>query len=174
MANLVSVRLETVLVSVQERCTVCTKRTIGLEIILVCSMTVLVSGQDSCMVCAKCTIGLEIILDAPDGTLSWRGSSFRLFGDSANLDALCWTYHRLKNHFGRTQWNPLVAWVMSNLVLVHSKIELASIQDRCLVCSNIPSGHKSFWMHSMVLLGDEALVKAHFSPFGDNVNLNSR
>jgi hypothetical protein len=63
---------------------------------------------------------------------------------------------------------------MSNLVLVHSKTELASVQDRCLVCSNIPYGQKSFWMHPMVLLGDEAIVKAHFGPFGDNVNLNSR
>jgi hypothetical protein len=34
MANLVSVRLEMVLVSVQERCMGCAKRTIGLEIIL--------------------------------------------------------------------------------------------------------------------------------------------
>jgi hypothetical protein len=34
MVNLVLVRLETVLVSVQNRCTVCAKRTIGLEIIL--------------------------------------------------------------------------------------------------------------------------------------------
>ena len=40
MWNLTSFRLETVLVSVQERC----------------------------MVCARCTIGLQIILDAPDGT----------------------------------------------------------------------------------------------------------
>ena len=32
--NLVSVRLEMVLVSVQDRCMVCTKRTIGPEIIL--------------------------------------------------------------------------------------------------------------------------------------------
>jgi hypothetical protein len=70
MVNLVSVRLGTVSVSVQHRCTVCTKRTKGLENVLVCSMMVLVSGQDSCMVCAKCTIGLEIVLDAPDGTLS--------------------------------------------------------------------------------------------------------
>jgi hypothetical protein len=30
--------------------------------------TVLVSVQDRCMVCAKCTIGLGIVLDAPDGT----------------------------------------------------------------------------------------------------------
>jgi len=36
--------------------------------ILVCLETVLVSVQDRCMVCAKCTIGSEIILDTPDGT----------------------------------------------------------------------------------------------------------
>jgi hypothetical protein len=29
---------------------------------------VLILMQDSCMVCAKCTIGLEIVLDARDGT----------------------------------------------------------------------------------------------------------
>jgi hypothetical protein len=29
---------------------------------------VLVSVQDRCMVCAKCTIGSEIILDAPNDT----------------------------------------------------------------------------------------------------------
>jgi hypothetical protein len=34
MWNLVVVRLETVLVSVQDRCTVCTERTTGIEIIL--------------------------------------------------------------------------------------------------------------------------------------------
>jgi hypothetical protein len=32
--NLVSVHLETVLMSVQDKCTVCAKRTIGLEVIL--------------------------------------------------------------------------------------------------------------------------------------------
>jgi hypothetical protein len=36
-------------------------------------------------------------------------SHFSAFGDSANIDArlvhgLCETYHRLKNHFGRTRW----------------------------------------------------------------------
>jgi hypothetical protein len=29
--------------------------------------------QDRCTICAKCTIGLEIILDAPDGTPRWCG-----------------------------------------------------------------------------------------------------
>ena len=33
---------------------------------------------------------------------------------------------------------------------------------------------KSFWMHPMVLLGDEAYVEAHFDPFGDSANLDAR
>jgi hypothetical protein len=40
----------------------------------------LVSVQDRCMVCTKCTIGSEIVLDAPEGTPRSRGligSSFR-------------------------------------------------------------------------------------------------
>ena len=41
---------------------------------LFCLQTVLVSMQDRCMVCARCTIGLQIILDAPDGTPRSRGS----------------------------------------------------------------------------------------------------
>ena len=51
---------------------------------------VLVSVQDKCTVCATCTIGSEIILDAPDGTPRRRGSSgisrFGSFGHSANRD----------------------------------------------------------------------------------------
>ena len=48
-------------------------------------------------------------------------TSFRLFGDSANLDArsvhgLRRTYHGLRNHFGHTRWNSYVTWVMCNLV----------------------------------------------------------
>jgi hypothetical protein len=31
-----------------------------------------------------------------------------------------------------------------------------------------------FWMHSMVLLGDEAQVEARFGSFGDNANLDAR
>jgi hypothetical protein len=51
------VRLERVLVLVQDRC----KISVRLEIVLV-------SVQDRCVVCAECTVGSEIILDAPDGT----------------------------------------------------------------------------------------------------------
>jgi hypothetical protein len=45
------------------------------NLILVRSMMVLVSEQDKCMVCTNRTIGLEIVLEAPDGTPSGRGSS---------------------------------------------------------------------------------------------------
>ena len=68
MWNLVSVHLETVLVSVQDRCTVCAERTVGSKIVLVHLEMVLVLMQDRCTVCAKRTIGSKIVLDAPDST----------------------------------------------------------------------------------------------------------
>jgi hypothetical protein len=74
-------RVEIVLVSVQDRCIVCAKRTIGLEIVLDkrdgspmeahfssfgdCSN---LYSRDRCPVCAERTVSLEIILDAPDRT----------------------------------------------------------------------------------------------------------
>jgi lysine/ornithine N-monooxygenase len=113
MSNLVSVRLETVLMSVQDRCTICAKRTIGSGIVL----------------------GM-VLLDDEDQV----EAHFCLFGDSANLD-IRWvhylrrTYHRLENHFVRTRWNSYVMWVMSNLVLVHLEMVLMSMQDSCTVCA---------------------------------------
>jgi len=62
MWKLVSVRLEIVLVSVQDRCTVC----------------------------VECTIGSEIGLDTADGTLGDVGqveSCFEPFGDSVSVGA---------------------------------------------------------------------------------------
>jgi hypothetical protein len=38
------------------------------NLVTVCLEVVLVSVQDRCLVCAKHTIGSEIILDVPDGT----------------------------------------------------------------------------------------------------------
>jgi hypothetical protein len=70
----------------QDRCTVCAKRTIGSEIVLdtpdgspsdelkwklisVHLEVVLILREDWCMVCAKRIVGSKIALDAPDGTL---------------------------------------------------------------------------------------------------------
>ena len=71
--------------SMQDRCMVCSRHTIGLEIVWSHLMVPLVTrlkwklisvlleillilAQDRCPVCVECTIGSEIILDTPDGT----------------------------------------------------------------------------------------------------------
>jgi hypothetical protein len=40
------------------------------------------------------------------------------------------------------------------------------------LCQTYHRVRKSFWMHPMVLQGDEAQVKARFGPFGDSANLD--
>jgi hypothetical protein len=42
------------------------------NLVLVHLKTVLVSVQDKCTICTKHTVGTEIILDTPDGTLSYE------------------------------------------------------------------------------------------------------
>jgi hypothetical protein len=85
MWNLISISFETVLVSVQDRCSVYVKRTIAsksfqthpmvlqgdeglVELCLVRLEIVLILTQDRCTVCNERTIGSLIVLDAPDGT----------------------------------------------------------------------------------------------------------
>ena len=65
---------------------------------------------------------------------------FRLFGDSANLDArqvhsMRLTYHRLRNHFGRTRWFFKVTRLKWKLDSVYLEIVLILTQDKCTVCS---------------------------------------
>ena len=85
ISNHVSVCLEMVLVSVQDRCTVSAKCTVGSETVLDAPMVHLGDEaqvqahfglfrdsasltQDRWAVCAERTIGSKIVLDAPDGT----------------------------------------------------------------------------------------------------------
>ena len=85
MSKLVSVHLETVLASVQDRCTVCT----------------------------KCTIGSEIILEATDGTLGEEAQVEAHFWHVEMMlfltrDGCTVGTERTigsENHFGRTRWN---------------------------------------------------------------------
>ena len=56
----------------------------------VCLEIVLVSVQDRCTVCAKRTIGLDIVFNAPMVLLGDEAqveARFSPFGDSVNLDA---------------------------------------------------------------------------------------
>jgi hypothetical protein len=39
---------------------------------------------------------------------------------------------------------------------------------------NVPPARKSFWTHTMELLGDVCHVESYFIPFGDNDNLDAR
>jgi hypothetical protein len=40
--------------------------------------------------------------------------------------------------------------------------------------SNVTEAQKSFWTHSMELLGDVGHVESHFGPFGDSVSVSAR
>jgi hypothetical protein len=88
MWNLASFCLEIVLVSVQDRCTVCVKRTIGSENILDTT-----DGTPKWCGSSESSVHLEIaqiILDAPNGTLGDTGpveSFFFPFGDSVSVYA---------------------------------------------------------------------------------------
>jgi hypothetical protein len=127
-----SVRMEIVLILVQDRYTVCDERTTSSEIILDTPknslqtwimwnlvlvrleiLLVSVSVQERCTVCAKHSLGLEIVLTHPMVLLGDEAqveARFFPFGDSANLDAryvhgLCRMYHKLRNYFGHSRWN---------------------------------------------------------------------
>ena len=80
--------------SVQDRCTVCAKNTIGSKFILESPVELLgdvghveshfgpfrdgiIVVQDRCTACAKHTVGSGIVLDAPDG----------IIGDGAQVEA---------------------------------------------------------------------------------------
>jgi hypothetical protein len=60
------------------------------------------------------------------------------------------------------------------LVSVYLEIVLNLTQDRLLFASNVPYAYKSFWIHSMVLLGDMGHVKSCFGPLGDDVYVGAR
>ena len=57
-----------------------------------------------------------------------------------------------------------------------SALEVVQIfmQDRCMVCAERTIGSKTFWTHSMELLGYMRHVESCFSPFGDSVSVGTR
>ena len=60
------------------------------------------------------------------------------------------------------------------LVLVHLEMVLVSLQDRCTVCAKRTIGLETVLDAPMVLLGDEAQVKARFGLFSDSASLDTR
>jgi hypothetical protein len=74
---------------------------------------VLILTEDRCAVCTGRTVGSQIVWDAPDGLVSDKGRvefRFSPFGDSVSVSGrvvhgLHRTYHRHRNCFGRTRWD---------------------------------------------------------------------
>ena len=67
-------------------------------------------------------------------------SHFSPFGDRVSVGArymhgLHQTYHRLRNHFGHTQWYFMVMRLQWKLDSVCLDIVLILAQDRCTVCN---------------------------------------
>jgi hypothetical protein len=60
------------------------------------------------------------------------------------------------------------------LDLVRLEIVQILMQDRCLVCPEIPHAQKSFWPHPMELLCEVGHVLSHFNLFGDSASISAR
>jgi hypothetical protein len=67
-----------------------------------------------------------------------------------------------------------MVWLMWNPVLVHSETMQVLEQDSCPVHTKHTVGSEIILDAPVVLQGDEAQVKARFSPFGDSANLDAR
>ena len=67
-----------------------------------------------------------------------------------------------------------MTWVMWNLISVCLETVLVLVQDRCMVCARHATGSEIVLVASMVPLGDEAQVEAHFGPFKHSANLDAR
>jgi hypothetical protein len=88
---------------------------------------VLILTQNRCAVCTKHTVGSQILWDAPNGLASDMGRvefRFSPFGDSVSVSArevhdLHRTYHRHRNRFGRTRWDSYVTRLKWKLGSVH-------------------------------------------------------
>jgi hypothetical protein len=59
-------------------------------------------------------------------------------------------------------------------VSVSLEIVLILMQDRSLVCANVPYSRKSFWTDPNEHLGDVGHVESYFGPFGDIVSIGAR
>ena len=67
-----------------------------------------------------------------------------------------------------------MTWVIWNLASFRLDRVLVLVQDRCMVCAIRTIGSEIVLDASMVPLGDEAQVEAHFGPFGHSANLDAR
>jgi hypothetical protein len=121
-----------------------------LELCSVRLVIVLIMTQDRCVVCTERTIGSQIVWDAPDGLVSDMGHvefPFSPFGDSVSVSArqvhgLHRTYHGHRNHFGRTRWDTYVTRLKWKLGSVRLEIVVLLMHNWCTVCVKRTVGSK--------------------------------
>ena len=65
----------------------------------------------------------------------------------------------------------VVMWNLSSFCL---EVVLASVQDRCMVCTRRTIGSESFLTHPMELHGDVGPMESCFGPFGHCVSVGAR
>jgi hypothetical protein len=120
------------------------------KLILVHLEIELILTQERCTVCTKHTIGSEIIMDAPDGTPRWCGScgiSFR----SVWRQCLCWCKIRAW-FAPNIPWAQKSFWTRPRVLIGdETQVEarfgsfedsVMSVQDRCPVCAKHTIGSK--------------------------------
>ena len=99
------------------------------------------------------------------GDVGHVGSHFFIFGDIVSVGAewvhgLRQTYHRLRNHFGRTRWYSYVTRLKWKLNSVCLEIVLILTQDRCMVCARRTRGSEIVLDAPDGTTSKEAQVKA--------------
>ena len=67
-----------------------------------------------------------------------------------------------------------MTWVMWNLSSFRLEVVLASVQDRCMVCTRRTIGSEIILVTPDGSTRDEAQVEARFGPFKDSANLDAR
>ena len=113
------------------------------------------------------------------GDVGHLESRFSPFGDGVSVSAtklrgMRQMYHRLRNHFGHTQWYSYVMRLKWKLDSVHLETVLMLMQDRSTVCVECTIGSEIILDAHDGTTSNEAQVEAHFGPFGDSANFDAR
>jgi hypothetical protein len=147
----------------------------------VCLETVLISVEDRWTICVECITGLEIFLATPDRTPRWRwsnGSSFSVCLEivliSTQDRCMVWNERTIgsKSFWAHSmQFHGDVGLV--ELVSVHLEIVLILAQDRCMVWDEHTICMEIILGTPIELIGDEGQMEACFGLFGYRANLDA-
>jgi hypothetical protein len=152
------------------------------NLVLVCLEIVLISAQDRFTVCAECTIGSKIALGTPEGTPRWRRSSGSPFESVLGIVSIS-TQDRCMVCSERTLGSEIILTLPMVLLgdVGQVKVCFSPFRDSvnlgtrlCTVCNECTTSMETISAHPMVHLGDVGKAESCFGLFGDSVNLSAR